>query len=89
MNESRVKEPGPVTLEQVYSLAKQLPLLDKVRLIERIASDIERDIRQGQSIRSSPRVCADLGPAPSAKDIDELRREMCDNSPRKDTLLRP
>jgi hypothetical protein len=84
MNESHIKESGLVTLEQVLSLARQLPSLDKVRLIERIAPDIERDIRQGQPLRSLLGLCADLGPAPSAEDIDEVRREMWDNFPRED-----
>jgi hypothetical protein len=33
-----------VTLEQVVALAQQLSPLDKVRLIERIAREIERDM---------------------------------------------
>ncbi len=52
MNESHIKESGLVTLEHVLSLARQLPSLDKVRLIERTALDIERDIRQQQPLRS-------------------------------------
>ena len=84
MNESRIKESGSVTLEQVLSLARQLPLLDKVRLIERMAPDIGRDMRQGQPLKSLLGLCADLGSAPSAEDIDEVRREMWDNFPRKD-----
>jgi hypothetical protein len=88
MNESRIKESGLVTLEQVLSLARQLPSLDKVRLIGRIALDIERDIRQGQPLRALGGLCADLGPAPSAKDIDEARREMWDDSLREDIPFR-
>ena len=84
MNESRLKESGLITLEQVLALARQLPSLDKVRLIERIAPDIERDIRQQQPLKSLLGLCADLGPAPSAEDIDEIRREMWDNFPRED-----
>ena len=33
-----------VTLEQVLSLARQLPALEKIRLIERMAPEIERDL---------------------------------------------
>lgn len=84
MNESHIKESGLVTLEQVLSLARQLPSLDKVRLIERIVPDIERDIRQAQPLRSLLGLCADLGSAPSAEDIDEIRREMWDDFPRED-----
>jgi len=84
VNESHIKEAGLVTLEEVLFLARQLPSLDKVRLIERIAPDIERDIRQGQPLRSLLGLCADLGPTPSAEDIDEVRREMWKNFPRED-----
>jgi hypothetical protein len=84
MKDSVIKEAGLVTLDQVLSLARQLPPLDKVRLIERIAPDIERDIRQHGPLKSLLGLCADLGPAPSVKDIDEVRHEMWDGFPRED-----
>lgn len=34
-----------VTLEQVLKAAKQLSLVDKVRLIERVAPEIERELK--------------------------------------------
>jgi hypothetical protein len=76
-----IKESESVTLEQVVSLARQLPPLDKVHLIERIAPDIERDMHQQQPLKSllADRVRRSLGPAPSAEDIDEIRREMWGN----------
>jgi hypothetical protein len=81
-------ETSAITLEQVISLARQLPPVEKIRLIERIAPEIEHDLRAG--IRP-PRVrksllglCADLGPAPSAEEIDEARREMWESFPRED-----
>jgi hypothetical protein len=75
-----------VTLEQVLELTKQLSLLDKVRLIERVAPQIARAL---EVARPAPRkslwgLCADLGPAPSAEDIDEARREAWANFPRED-----
>lgn len=84
MKEPVIKEVELVTLEQVLSLARQLPPLDKVRLIEHIAPDIERDIRRHKPLKSLLGLCADLGPAPSAKDIDEVRREMWKDFPRED-----
>jgi hypothetical protein len=65
-------------LEQVLPLAKQLSLIEKVRLIEQLASEIERELSQ---IESQPRrslwgLCADLGSAPSAEEIDEARRDI-------------
>jgi hypothetical protein len=79
--------PG-ITLEEVVSYARKLPPLEKIRLIELIAPEIEQDLREGLH-RKGPRrsllgLCADLGPAPSAEDIDEVRREMWANFPRED-----
>jgi hypothetical protein len=67
-----------VTLEQVVALAQQLSPVDKVRLIARTALEIERDMlaRRPSSLKSLLGLCADLGPAPSAEDIEEIRREM-------------
>jgi hypothetical protein len=75
-----------VTLEEALALVKQLSPLDKARLIERIVPDIERELK---TARSTPRkslwgLCADLGPPPSAKEIDQARREEWANFPRED-----
>jgi hypothetical protein len=65
-----------VSLEQVVSLARRLSPLEKIHLIERIVPEIEQDMRQREPLRSLLGLCEDLGPAPSAKDIDEIREEM-------------
>jgi len=67
-----------VTLEQVISLARQLPPLEKIRLIEQMAPEIERDMlsQRPLKLKSLLGLCTDLGPAPSAQEIDEIRREM-------------
>lgn len=75
-----------VTLNEVFDLAKRLALRDKIRLIEQIAPEIERDlltttVRPRKSLWG---LWADLGPAPSAEDIDEARRQAWDNFPRAD-----
>jgi len=75
-----------VTLEEALDLVKQLPPLDKVRLIEQMVRDIEREL---MAARPAPRkslwgLCADLGPAPSAEEIDQARREEWANFPRED-----
>lgn len=74
------------TLEQVVTLAMRLSSLDKIRLIEQIAPKIEQDlmIAPVKPRRSLLGLCADLGPAPSADEIDEARREMWKNFPRED-----
>ena len=72
-----------VTLEEALDLVKQLSPLDKARLIERIVPDIEREL---MVTRPTPRkslwgLCADLGPALSAEEIDQARREEWANFP--------
>lgn len=73
-------------LEDALSLALELSTLDKVRLMEQLASTVEHDLSQsqGKSFPSLYAVFADLGNAPSADDIDELRRELWHNFPRED-----
>ncbi len=75
-----------VTLKEAMDLIKQLSLLDKVRLIGEITSDIQREF---MSMAPVPRkslwgLCADLGPAPSAEEIDQVRREEWASFPRED-----
>lgn len=72
-----------VTLEEAVALTLQLSLLDKIRLLERLVSVIERDL---MTLRPVPRrslygLCADLGPAPSAEEIDQARYEAWSNFP--------
>ncbi len=75
-----------VTLEEALSLAKRLSPLDKVRLIEQITSEIKREL---MAAPTAPRkslwgLCADLGPAPSAEEIEQARQEEWANFPRED-----
>ncbi|MBW4515413.1 MAG: hypothetical protein KME11_09330 [Timaviella obliquedivisa GSE-PSE-MK23-08B] len=75
-----------MTLEEVLNQVKQLSLIDKVRLIERVAPEIERELTTD---KVSPRkslwgLCADLGGAPSADEIEQVRQEEWANFPRED-----
>jgi hypothetical protein len=81
-----VAETKAATLEQVVSLARQLPPAEKIRLIERMVPEIERDMLGQRPLKrkSLLGLCADLGPAPSAEDIDEIRHEMWAGFPRED-----
>jgi len=76
-----------ITLEQVLDLARQLTPLDKVRLIEGVAPDLEAHLgaatRPRLPLQSAYGICADLGPAPSATDIDKGRQEAFGNFPRE------
>jgi len=76
----------PVTLDQILKLAKQLSPLEKVRLIERIAPDLEAPLEaaSASSLQLAYGICANLGHAPSAEDIDETRIEALENFPREE-----
>ena len=69
-------------LEKVLKLAKQLPVRDKVRLIERIAPEIERELEPSVPRKSLRGLWRGLDI--SEKDIDEARREMWTDFPRQD-----
>jgi len=83
-------EADNVSLEQAIRLAKQLTPLEKVRLIEQIIPDLAAPLetvsRKPRPLRSAYGVCADLGTAPSAEEIDELRRELFSGFPRQDMV---
>ncbi len=74
------------TLDEVVTLASQLSPEDKVLLIERMASLLKRDfpLPTPKPKRSLFGILAHLGPAPSAEEIDEARREAWANFPRED-----
>ncbi|HNS01362.1 MAG TPA: hypothetical protein PKM78_03140 [Anaerolineae bacterium] len=75
----------PVDLPKILELTHGLSLLDKVRLVEHVMPQIERELAFTAKTpkRSLLGICADLGPAPSAETIDEARREMWANFPRE------
>ena len=75
-----------VTLDSILDQALQLSPLDRVRLIERVAALLEHDlsVSRPSPLRSFRGILADLGPAPSAEEIDEARREAWANFPRDD-----
>jgi hypothetical protein len=72
-----VSQRDTVTLEDVLDLVKQLSPIDKVRLIERVAPEIERALagQRHQPGRSLLGLVKDLGLAPSADQIDTARQE--------------
>lgn len=73
-----------VTLEKVLVLVRQLSPVDKARLIERIAPDIERELKIA---RSTPRKSLRglwRGLDITEEEIADARREMWGNFPRED-----
>jgi hypothetical protein len=77
-----------ITLDRVLDLAQQLSPRDQARLVARLAPAIERALEQPPTAPSARTPVrgrfADLGPAPSAEEIDEVRREAWANFPRED-----
>ena len=71
-----------ITFDQVFALAQKLRPIDQVRLIARLAPKVERVLEQAEATETQPPrkplrgLLADLGPAPSAEEIDEVRQEM-------------
>ncbi|HEY8694054.1 MAG TPA: hypothetical protein VIR57_15090 [Chloroflexota bacterium] len=74
-----------VSLDYVVKLARQLSPVEKVRLIEQVAPDIERELEPKAKVprRSQFGALKDLGPAPSFEEIEEARREAWANFPRE------
>lgn len=73
-----------VRFENVLKLVRELSTVEKVRLIERVAPEIERELITSRvdSSTSMLGLVKDLGPAPSASEIDVSRREAWANFPR-------
>lgn len=67
-------------LDQVVTMAESLPPLQKVQLVERLMTMLERELTslevQPQPLNTWRGLCADLGAAPTAEDIDEARNEV-------------
>ena len=67
-------------LGEVLKLAKQLIPLEKVQLIKQVIPDLESPLealgKENHLLQSAYGICVDLGPAPSAEEIDEARSEV-------------
>lgn len=79
---SQLVSPDEVTFDQVFTLAQRLRPLDQMRLLVRLAPKVESILEQvepatASSVRTQLRgLLADLGPAPSAEEIDAVQHEM-------------
>ena len=79
---SQVISVDEITFEQVLALAQQLRTVDQARLIARLAPKVEQLLEQidlGTSHQSGlplRGLLSDLGPAPSAAEINEMQQEM-------------
>jgi hypothetical protein len=73
-----------VTLEDALELIKQLSLIDKVRLIEQIAPQIERELTNTQSQPRKSLRGLWRGSNLSESDIAQMRQQVWGNFPRED-----
>ncbi|BAY84205.1 hypothetical protein NIES267_37010 [Calothrix parasitica NIES-267] len=73
-----------VTLEATLELVKKLSLVDKVRLIEQIAPQIEKELTNTQSKPRQSLRGVWKGTDITESDINEVRKEMWSNFPRED-----
>lgn len=74
-------------VEEILTLAEKLSRREKYEIVERILDELKDTEEQSETPkpkRSLLGLVADLGPAPSAEDIDEVRREVWKNFPRED-----
>ena len=73
-------------LENLIKMTKELSPLEKLRLVEGVLPDIEAGLQQSEAplLKSLYGTLSNLGPAPSAEDIEAVRREMFQNFPRTD-----
>ncbi len=73
-----------VTLEVVLNLAKQLNLIDKVRLIERVTPQIEQELAKQMPVQRKSLRGLWRGIDITESDIAEVRSQMWGHFPRKD-----
>jgi hypothetical protein len=67
-------------MDEVIEWAEHLSVLEKAQLLEQLAATLAQDLRAAPAPGGSLYgALADLGPAPSADEIDEVRREMWAN----------
>lgn len=72
----------PASVEEIAKLARELTPVERARLIERVIAELERDASLSGPKRSLRGLWSDLGPAPSAEEIDAARREAWQDFPR-------
>ncbi|MEO6861781.1 MAG: hypothetical protein ABI180_09645 [Microcoleus sp.] len=73
-----------VTLEAVLNLAKQLNLIDKVRLIERVTPQIEQELAKQTPVQRKSLRGLWRGIDITESDIAEVRSQMWGDFPSKD-----
>lgn len=71
--------------DSILELLRQLPPRERLRVIAQALPEAERELPAfSVPLKSLRGLCADLGPAPSAEEIDQVRREVWAGFPRED-----
>ena len=73
-----------ITLEEILNLTRRLSLVEKVRLIERLAPEIERELNAAQSGQRKSLRGPWKGLDITAEDLHEARRDMWSGFPREE-----
>jgi hypothetical protein len=80
-----MSEINTVTADMALNLLRQLPPLERLRVIAQALPETERDLSDsGSPLRSLRGLWKDLGFDISAKEIDEARRETWASFPREE-----
>jgi hypothetical protein len=74
------------TIEKAIAILKELSPRERLKVLEQMLPVTKQEIAEEQPRpkKSLRGIVAHLGPAPSAEDIDEARREAWANFPRDD-----
>jgi hypothetical protein len=73
------------SLDEAVEMVRKLSPLDQLRLVEQVIASLKPTFTEKRGRKKSLYgLCADLGTAPSAEEIDEVRREVWANFPRED-----
>jgi hypothetical protein len=75
-----------LSASSILEMLHKLPPQERLKVIARALPEIEKDLSQQTPQRRTSLlgICSDLGPAPSAEEIDQARREMWAGFPRED-----
>jgi len=74
-----------VTLEQAIKFLRQLPARERLKILVEEIAEVERETPETSApVDSLEGLLEAYGPAPTAEEIDEARREMWGNFPRDD-----
>ena len=77
---------GKITIPQALRALRRLPARERLKILVEEIAEAEKELPESatESVASLWGLLEKYGPAPSAEEIDEARREMWANFPRDD-----